>query len=101
MDVEVPSGLGSCLGENGAVATVGSVDKVLSPETAVGRIGALGGDAFRLPLYVAIMVWVSGKEKCWFRFIASSLSARSSSSFLCLWGLQHQECIEQLGTVHV
>ena len=69
MDVEVPSGLGSCLGENGAVATVGSVDKVLSPETAVGRIGALGGDAFGLPLYVAIMAWVSLKRSAGFALL--------------------------------
>ena len=32
MDVEVPSGLGSCLGENGAVVYVWDVVNLLSPE---------------------------------------------------------------------
>ena len=93
------SGLGICLGDRGAVATVGPAVRLLSPEVAV--IGPFGGDAFGLPLYVADIAWISVKEKCCFRFFISSLNAWSSSLFLCLWGLQHQECAEQLGTVHV
>ena len=92
------------------------MDKVLSPgigrpllwSTTVSGPGvvvmgeaALEGEALRLPLKVAVMVCISVKVKCWFRFFSSSLNGHSKSSLLCLWGRQHQECNEQPGTVHV
>ena len=41
-EVEVPSWLGVCLGESGAVTTIGFADDVISPE-AVGSVLGAGG----------------------------------------------------------
>ena len=74
-EVRVPSSSGACLGEDGAVATVVQIDRVLSPGigrpllrsttvsgSRVAMAGeALEGEVLRLPLNVAAMLCTSLK----------------------------------------